>query len=56
MRLNKKCVRDDRPKPAQRRHKPELPDLLSQIEIEFDATEMLLSMKRRQVTFNRNFE
>ena len=55
-RLDKKCVRHDRSKPAQGRDESELSDFFAKIEIEFDAAEMFLSMKRRQVAFNWQFE
>jgi hypothetical protein len=54
--LDEKSVGDDRSKPAQCRDEAELPDFFPKIEIKFDAAEMLLSMKRRQVAFNRHFE
>ena len=54
--LNEKRVGDDRSKPAQGGDETELPKFFAKIEIKFDAAEMFLSMKRRQVALDRQFE
>ena len=52
MRLNEKSIGDNRSKSAQGGNESQLPDFLSEIEIKFDASEMLLSMDRSQVALN----
>jgi hypothetical protein len=56
MRLNEKSIGDNRSKSAQGGNEPELPYFLSEIEIEFDASEMLLPMDRGQVPLNWQLE
>jgi hypothetical protein len=56
MSLKEKGVGNDCSKPAQRRDEPQLAQLFAEVEIKFDAVEMFLSMKRRQVAFNWQFK
>ena len=56
MRLNEKSIGDNRSKSAQGGNESQLPDFLSEIEIKFDASEMLLSMDRGQVALNWQLE
>jgi hypothetical protein len=56
MRLNEKSIGNNRSKSAQGGDESELPDFLSEIEIKFDASEMLLSMDRSQVALNWQLE
>jgi hypothetical protein len=54
--LNKKRVRNDRPKSTQRGDETELANFFAKIEIELDAAKMFLTMERRQVALNWEFE
>ena len=56
MRLDEESVGDNGSKPAQRGDESELPKFFAKIEIEFDAAEMFLPMKSREVAFDRQFE
>jgi hypothetical protein len=56
MRLDEESIGDDGSKPAQSSDKSELPDLFAKIEIEFDAAEMFLPVKGREIAFDRQFE
>jgi hypothetical protein len=56
MRLDKQSIGDNGSKPAQSGDESELPKLFAKIEIEFDAPEMFLSVKSREIAFDRQFE
>jgi hypothetical protein len=56
MRLNEKSIRNNRSKSAQGGNESKLADFLSEIEIEFDASEMLLPVDRGQVPLNWQLE
>jgi hypothetical protein len=56
MRLDEESIGDNGSKPAQCGDKSELPDLFAKIEIEFDAAEMFLPVKGREIAFDRQFE
>ena len=56
MRLDEESIGDDGSKSTQCSDKSELPDLFAKIEIEFDAAEMFLPVKGREITFDRQFE
>jgi hypothetical protein len=56
MRLDKKRIGDNGAKSAQGSDESELAEFLPKIEIEFDAPEMFLPMKSREVMFDRQFE
>jgi hypothetical protein len=54
--LDKQSVGDNCSKSAQGSHEPELPNFFPEIEVEFDPEEMFLSMKRRQIALERQFD
>jgi hypothetical protein len=56
MRLDEQTISDNGSKSAQRGDESELPELFAKIEIEFDATEMFLTVKSCQIAFDRQFE
>jgi hypothetical protein len=56
MRLDEKSIGDNRSKSAQSCDESELPEFFAKIEIKFDAPEMFLPVKNREIAFDRQFE
>jgi hypothetical protein len=56
MRLDEQSIGDNGSKSAQCGYESELPEFLAKIEIEFDAAEMFLPVKGREIAFDRQFE
>jgi hypothetical protein len=56
VRLDEQSVGDNASKSAQSSDESELPEFLAKIEIEFDATEMFLPVKTREIAFDWQFE
>jgi hypothetical protein len=56
VRLDEQSIGDDCSKAAQCGDESELPEFLAEIEIEFDAPEVFLPVKRRKIAFDGQLE
>jgi hypothetical protein len=56
VRLDEQTIGHNASKPAQSSDESELPEFLAKIQIEFDASEMFLPVKTREIALDRQLE